>query len=101
MVEVIATFPAICRSGVVGFGSDGSAALVPPEVSFMVDPVASPGDETVCGAGGSGPGRSAATPVMRHLVLGRRSVSMPARGHLAVTCCVGCPWVLPVQPRSA
>src|SRR6478752_723400 len=54
MVEVIATFPAICRSGVVGFGSDGSRALLPAEESLIVHPVALVGGETVCVPVGSG-----------------------------------------------
>src|SRR6478752_10206409 len=54
MVEVIATFPAICRSGVVGFGSDGSRALVPAADSLMRVLVAVAGGETVCLTGGSG-----------------------------------------------
>ena len=67
MVEVIATFPAICRSGVVGFGSDGSWALAPAEDSLMLDPDRVAGDETVCLTGGSGQRSDTAIAVMLHL----------------------------------
>ena len=70
MVEVIATFPAICRSGVVGFGSDGSRALLPAEDSLMRVPAAVAGGETVCAANGSGQWAGTTGAVLRRPVPG-------------------------------